>query len=235
MKKLFIFSCLVSSALSLHARAIQEDYRRADEKARMSYASGMIIGSNLREAGLEFDYTAFAEGLKAVLENGEAQFSEQEAIEIVEIALQAVMEKRAEENRFREEEFLAGNRDRPNVQVTSSGLQYEIIADADGEKPQSNSVVRVNYVGTFMDGSLFDSSDDEGAYIPLERVIKGWSEGLMLMNEGSEYKFYIPSELAYGKNGIPNIIPPYSTLIFTVELLEIISNETDDSNSGDYD
>jgi len=228
MKKLFIFVCLILSALSLYARAIQEDYRRADEKVRMSYASGMIIGSNLREAGLEFDYTAFAEGLKAVLENNEAQFSEQEAVEIVEIALQAAMEKKAEENRLREEEFLSRNRER-GVQVTQTGLQYEILADTDGEKPKSDSVVRVNYTGTFMDGRIFDNSDGDegGAYIPLERVIPGWTEGLMLMSVGSEYRFYIPSELAYGRDGIPNLIPPFSTLIFTVELLEIVNEEDD--------
>jgi FKBP-type peptidyl-prolyl cis-trans isomerase len=225
MKKIFIFTCLFLSVLALHAKAIQEDYRNAEEKARLSYAIGMIVASNfnLGTLGLELDYNAFAEGLKVTIENGETQFSLQEATEIVETAYYNAMEKAAEENRQREEEFLAANSRRPEVQVTPSGLQYEVLEEADGEKPASNSVVAVNYEGTFMDGTLFDRSEDEGANIPMEMVIPGWTEGLMLMSVGSKYRIYIPSSLAYGKNGVQNVIPPYSTLIFTVELLEIIN------------
>jgi FKBP-type peptidyl-prolyl cis-trans isomerase len=225
MKKTFIFICLFLSVLALHAKAIQEDYRNAEEKARLSYAMGMIIASNynLSTLGLELDYNAFSEGLKATIENGETQFSLQEATEIVETAYYNAMEKVAEENRQHEEEFLAANSRRPEVQVTPSGLQYEVFEEADGEKPASNSIVAVNYEGTFIDGTLFDKSEDEGTNIPLEIVIPGWTEGLMLMSVGSKYRIYIPSSLAYGKNGFQNVIPPYSTLIFTVELLEIIN------------
>jgi FKBP-type peptidyl-prolyl cis-trans isomerase len=226
MKKLFVFVCLSLAALSLHAKAIQEDYKKAEEKARVSYAFGMIIGSNMRSAVLDFDYTAFAEGVEAMVETGRGQFSEQEAMEIVETALQKAMEIQAEENRVREEEFLAANRERAEVNVTPSGLQYEVLVESAGEKPVSSSIVRVHYVGTFMDGSPFDSSDDEeGVYIPLEMVIQGWSEGLMLMNAGSKFKFFIPSNLAYGKEGIQSVIPPYSPLIFTVDLIEIINDD----------
>jgi len=228
MKKIFIFICLFLSVLALHAKAIQEDYRNAEEKARLSYAIGMIVASNfnLGTLGLEYDYNAFTEGLKVTIENGETQFSLQEAMEIVETAYYNAMEKAAEENRQREEEFLAANIQRPEVQVTSSGLQYEVLEEADGEKPASNSIVAVNYEGTFIDGTLFERSEDEGANIPLEMVIQvipGWTEGLMLMSVGSKYRIYIPSSLAYGRNGVQSVIPPYSTLIFTVELLEIIN------------
>jgi FKBP-type peptidyl-prolyl cis-trans isomerase len=236
MKKLFVIVCLLLPVLSLNARAIQEDYKKAEEKARLSYAFGMAIGSNfdLKSMGLEFDYDAFAEGLKAMVENGEGQFTEQEAMEIIETALQKAMDRRAVENLAVEEAFLAANRERPEIQVTPSGLQYEILVEAEGEKPKPNSIVRVFYAGTFIDGSPFDSSDeDEGAYIPLEMVISGWTEGLLLMSEGSKYRFYIPSHLAYGKDGIQSVIPPYSALIFTVELLEIIDDE-DGINFGDY-
>jgi len=226
MKKLFVFVCLSLAALSLHAKAIQEDYKKAEEKARVSYAFGMIIGSNMRSAVLDFDYAAFAEGVEAMVETGRGQFSEQEAMEIVETALQKAMDIQAEENRVREEEFLAANRERAEVKVTPSGLQYEVLVESAGEKPVSSSIVRVHYVGTFMDGSPFDSSDDEeGVYIPLEMVIQGWSEGLMLMNAGSKFKFFIPSNLAYGKEGIQSVIPPYSPLIFTVDLIEIINDD----------
>ena len=226
MKKQFIFVCLIFTALSLHARAVQENYKNADERARMSYAFGMLMGANLNTSVLEFDYNAFTEGFRTVMDNGKTQFSEQEAMEIVETALQNAMDKQAQANRQKEEEFLAKNRERPEIRVTPNGLQYEVLVETEGEKPAANSVVRVNYAGIFTDGSPFDSSnEDEGAFIPLEMVIPGWTEGLMLMSVGSEYRFYIPSALAYGKDGIQSVIPPYSTLIFTVELLEIVNDE----------
>jgi len=229
MKKIVIFLCLFFAVLALHARAIQEDYRVAGERARTSYAFGMIIGSNMRSAPIEFDYNAFAEGMRAMLEESiEPQFSDQEAVEIVEAALHSAMERVSDQNRQLEEEFLASNRQRPGVLVTASGLQYEIIEDAEGPKPLADSVVRVNYTGTFVDGSLFDrSTEEDGAFIPLELVIRGWTEGLMLMSPGSTYRFFIPSHLAYGNEGISSIIPPFSTLIFIVELLEIVEEGFD--------
>jgi len=228
MKKLSIFLCLFLTALALYARGIQEDYRTADEKARVSYSFGMVIGGNLSSYGIDFDYDAFAAGVRAMLEEDQSPlFSEQEAMEIIETALQESMDRRSAQNRMDEEEFLARNREKPNVIVTQSGLQYEILVGTDGEKPVSDSIVRVNYVGIFSDGSPFDSStDEEGAYIPLDMVIKGWAEGLMLMSVGSRYRLYIPSNLAYGREGINPIIPPYSTLIFTVDLLEILSPDS---------
>jgi FKBP-type peptidyl-prolyl cis-trans isomerase len=231
MKKLFVIVCLFLPVLSLQARAIQEDYKNADDKARVSYAFGMLMASNLKSIEIEFDYKAFTDGVKSMLENLELQFSEQEAMEIVESALQRSMEKTSEENQRREIEFLTKNSQRPEIKVTPSGLQYEIITATDGEKPNEKSIVRVYYIGTFVDGTPFDSSnEDDGAYIPLEMVIGGWTEGLMLMSPGSKYRFYIPSNLAYGKEGIQSIIPPYSTLIFTVELLEI----TEGNDSGEF-
>jgi len=225
MKKQILFICMFLSVLALHARAIQEDFRNAEENARLSYAFGMAIGYNfdLRSMGIEFDYEAFAEGLKAVVENAEPQFSEQEAMEMIETAMQNAIEKTAEANRLIEEEFLTNNSRRPEIQVTPNGLQYEIIIETNGEKPAPDSVVSVYYEGTLIDGSLFDSSEGEAVQIPLNMVISGWTEGLMLMGTGSKYRLYIPSKLAYGKNGIQNFIPPYSTLIFTVELLEILT------------
>ena len=145
MKKLVIFMCLVLSALTLYAKAIQEDYRHAEENALVSYAFGIAIGANLRSVELEFDYNAFRDGVKAALGDAEAQITEQEAIEIIETALQKVMEKATEENRLREVEFLTMNMERPEIQVTPSGLQYEVIIDTDGEKPESDSLVRVLY------------------------------------------------------------------------------------------
>jgi len=246
MKKLFVFFCLFLSVLALHARAIREDYREADERARVSYSLGMIIGRNyLRSAGIDIDYDAFTEGVKSMVEDGiTPQFSENEAMEIIETALQESMDRLSAQNRIIEEEFLAENKQRPDVFVTPSGLQYEIIVETEGEKPESNSIVRVNYAGTFLDGSPFDNSsmDEDGAYIPLDMVIPGWTEGLMLMSVGSTYRLYVPSNLAYGSEGIQSIIPPYSTLIFLVDLLEILSPDAfnyppyfDDYDYYDYE
>ncbi|MCL2720959.1 MAG: FKBP-type peptidyl-prolyl cis-trans isomerase [Treponema sp.] len=232
MKRLTILLCIFLSVASLYARPIQDDYRRAEEKARVSYAFGMIFGSDLTSVDIDIDYDAFTDGLRSVLDkNMQPQFTEQEAMEIVETAWFQAMERAAEQHRLIEEEFLYANLQRHGIQYTPSGLQYEILEYTEGEKPKANSMVRVNYLGTFIDGSLFDNSYEEGgAYIPLEMVIKGWTEGLMLMSEGSKYILYIPSNLAYGKDGIQGFIPPYSTLIFTVELLEILDEDFDPFN-----
>jgi len=233
MKKSVIFLCLFFTVLMLHAKAIQEDYKKADEKARLGYAFGMVIASNLGlgQLDIKFDYDAFTEGFKTVSEGGQTRFSDQEAIEIIEAALYAAEEKQNSLNRQMEEDYLTANGQREEVQTTASGLQYEIIKNAEGEKPKSNSVVRVNYNGTFTDGRPFDRSTEEGgSYIPLENVISGWTEGLMLMSPGSIYRLFIPSKLAYGKDGIQGVIPPYSTLIFEVELLEI-TDEPEDEES----
>ncbi len=226
MKKLLIFVCLIFITLSLHAKAIQEDMKQADEKTRVSYAFGMLMASNLSTLGLEFNYNAFAEGVKNMFEKSDIRFTEQEAMEIVETAIQVASDRKAEENRINEELFLAQNKERPDIQVTESGLQYEILVQTEGEKPLANSTVRVHYEGVFLDGSQFDiSTDENGAFIPLEMVVPGWTEGLMLMSVGSKYRFFIPSHLAYGQDGIQSVIPPFSTLVFTVELLEIINDD----------
>lgn len=121
------------------------------------------------------------------------------------------------------EAFLVENAKHDDVHVTNSGLQYTVLEDADGPNPGPTDTVVVNYRGAFIDNKTFDSSYDRGEPIsfPLNGVIAGWTEGLQLMSVGSRYKFYIPYNLAYGENGYPGAIPPYSTLIFEVELLEI--------------
>ena len=107
--------------------------------------------------------------------------------------------------------------------ATHSGLKYRVIKEGNGRSPKATDVVEVNYEGRLLDGTVFDSSYDRGQSIefPLNGVIKGWTEGLQLMKEGGKFTFFIPSDLAYGPNGIPNAIPPHSTLIFDVELINV--------------
>jgi FKBP-type peptidyl-prolyl cis-trans isomerase len=223
MKKTIIILCLMFSALAAYARAIQEDINLAEERARMSYAFGMVIGSDLQPSGLDFNYSAFAEGVRASMKK-ETKITHDEAVEIVRAAFETAMTARAEENRNSELKFLAENGEKPGVTTTPSGLQYEVLKEGSGESPASIDTVRVNYEGSLTDGSVFDGNEGQGApaEFPLDRVIPGWTEGIQLMNVGSVYRFYIPSRLAYGEQGAAPVIPPNSTLIFTVELLEVI-------------
>lgn len=121
------------------------------------------------------------------------------------------------------EQFLAENAKQPGVVVTASGLQYQVIKEGHGPKPGPTDTVEVHYHGTFINNKTFDSSYNRGVPIqfPLNGVIKGWTEGLQLMAVGAVYKFFIPYHLAYGEKGYPGAIPPFSTLIFEVELLGI--------------
>ncbi|MBL55560.1 MAG: peptidylprolyl isomerase [Flavobacteriales bacterium] len=121
------------------------------------------------------------------------------------------------------EEFLSENAKRPEVTVTPSGLQYEILEDAEGQKPTAEQTVVAHYEGTLPNGVKFDSSYDRGepTEFPLNRVIAGWTEGLQLMSVGAKYKFYIPYQLGYGAQGAGADIPPYAALVFIVELKEV--------------
>jgi len=126
-------------------------------------------------------------------------------------------------NRDRGEAFLADNSKNNNIQVTASGLQYEVLKKGRGPKPSSSSTVKVHYTGKNIDGQVFDSSVErkEPISFPLNAVIPGWTEGVQLMNKGAKYRFYIPQQLAYGPSSPTELIPPYSVLIFEVELLDI--------------
>jgi FKBP-type peptidyl-prolyl cis-trans isomerase len=196
------------------------------EKIDRSYAYGLVIGSDLRDTGIEFDYSAFTQGLRDSLEGLDSRITVDEAILLVQEAYQAAMERRIEENRLKEILFLEENGKRQGVLTTESGLQYEAVQRAGGEKPGPRAVVRVHYEGKFVDGTIFDSSYERGepAEIPLDRVIPGWTEGLQLMGVGDTFTLYLPSRLAYGENG-GGTIPPYSPLIFKVELLDILVPE----------
>jgi FKBP-type peptidyl-prolyl cis-trans isomerase FkpA len=203
--------------------SLQAQEGPGQEKAELSYAYGLLIGSDLKETGLEFDYGAFMRGLEDSIEGAESRMTTDEAISLVQQAYQAAMDTQAEENRQREIVFLEENGKRRGVVTTESGLQYEVVQRAAGEKPRAGAVVRVNYEGKFIDGTIFDSSYQRGepVEIPLDQVIPGWAEGLQLMGVGDTFTLYLPSRLAYGERG-GGAVPPYSTLVFKVELLGIL-------------
>lgn len=193
---------------------------------------GMYMQRNLEQQtklGLGLDKDLIARGFLDSIDGKSAM--EQEEIQALLMSLDKQMKTKQEEMSANEAEvavaegqnFLVENAKREGVQVTASGIQYEIIVDADGEKPLGTDTVKVHYAGTFLNGEEFDSSVKRGepAVFPLNRVIRGWTEGVQLMSVGAKYKFTIPSDLAYGPNGKPPSIPGNSVLQFEIELLEI--------------
>lgn len=200
----------------------------------LSYAFGIVNYNALATDQLQLDPMLVA---KAMIdgEKGEPLMTDEEARGFIMVYInqreQDNMEKQAEENKVlykeyieQNDEFLAQNKGKQGVNVTPSGLQYEVIKMGTGPKPDSESTVKVHYVGTLIDGTEFDSSvkRNEPAEFPVSGVISGWSEALQLMPVGSKFKIVLPQEIAYGANGAGDLIKPFSTLIFEVELLEII-------------
>ncbi|MBY0244417.1 MAG: FKBP-type peptidyl-prolyl cis-trans isomerase [Sphingobacteriaceae bacterium] len=197
----------------------------------VSYVIGQNMGYNLKSNGLtNLNYNLFLEGLKNSVAGGKSRFSEKEAMACMTGLSATLGAKKAVENKKKYAKifadgamFLDSNKRQAGVKVTESGLQYLVLTEGTGEKPKATDAVTVHYKGTTIDGKQFDSSYDRGApaTFPLNGVIKGWTEGLQLMPVGSKYRFFIPFNLAYGENGSGETIPPYSPLIFDVELIKI--------------
>jgi FKBP-type peptidyl-prolyl cis-trans isomerase len=191
--------------------------------ADASYAFGMSLGAELKPLGFKFDYNAFIEGFKASFD-GNPNITEEEALAIIQQTFTDSMQRAGNENLETGILFLEENSLKNGIITTESGLQYEVINETEGAKPDAGDTVRVNYEGTLIDGTVFDSSFERGEPVefPLGQVIPGWTEGIQLMSPGSRYKFYIPSELGYGDQPVGGIIPANSVLIFDVELLDIL-------------
>lgn len=191
---------------------------------QLSYAWGMAFGHQLRGMGVtNIDFKDFDEALHDAFEGKEAKLSPEDANKIIQEYLQELAAKKTAEMKAAGEKFLAENLKNENVKSTPSGLQYIVEKEGEGEHPTAEDEVTVHYTGKLLDGTVFDSSVSRGepATFPLNRVIPGWTEGVQLMKEGGKYTFFIPSDLAYGPQGVPNAIPPHSTLIFEVELIKI--------------
>ena len=192
---------------------------------KFSYAIGLGIGQNLWSMGARsIDVNDFAQAVKDVLEGNKTAITHNEAREIVNKFFTELEEKANAENIAKGKTFLEENKKKPNIVTLPSGLQYEVIKEGNGKKPKATDRVRCHYEGTLIDGTLFDSSIKRGkpAVFGVNQVIKGWVEALQLMSEGAKWKLYIPSDLAYGAQGAGEMIPPHSTLIFEVELIEVL-------------
>lgn len=219
----------------------ESPFKTAKEKA--SYAIGMAMARNMKAQGIELDADIFAKGFKDTASGAEPVMTDQEAQAAMTVfqaemvaKKQEEMKKLSEENKKMGEAFLAENKKKEGVKTTASGLQYKVIKEGDGKKPGAKDMVKVNYKGTLVDGTEFDSSykRNEPATFPVSGVIPGWTEALLLMKTGSKYEIVIPSNLAYGEAGAGGgIIPPNATLIFEVELLSITPPAAKDAPKKD--
>lgn len=196
----------------------------------VSYMLGVDLARNLSQAGVKLNADHVYQGMKDIFEGKESIFDEATSQSLMMAfqnqmrqAQMAQSQAAAGENEAKGAAFLAENGQKAGVSTTASGLQYEILSPGTGPTPLATNVVEVHYEGRLLDGKVFDSSYQRGApaTFPLNRVIKGWTEGLQLMPVGSKYRLYIPSNLAYGPQGSPPKIGPGETLVFDVELISI--------------
>ena len=193
---------------------------------KFSYAIGLGIGQNLLSMGAKgIEVDDFAQAIKDVLEGNKTAISHAEARDIVNKYFAELEEKMNAASIEQGKQFLEENKQRPGVVTLPSGLQYEVINEGKvGTYAKATDQVKCHYEGTLVDGTVFDSSRRRGepAVFPLNGVIRGWTEGLQLMQEGAVYRFFIPYNLAYGENGAGGSIPPYAALVFEVELIEVL-------------
>ncbi|MCI5561499.1 MAG: FKBP-type peptidyl-prolyl cis-trans isomerase [Phocaeicola sp.] len=193
---------------------------------KFSYAIGLGIGQNLIAMGAkDINVEDFAQAIRDVIEGNNTAISHTEARDIVNAYFQELETKRNAENIELGKRFLEANKGKEGIITLPSGLQYEVITEGNGKQPQATDRVRCHYEGTLIDGTIFDSSVKRGepAVFGVNQVIAGWVEALQLMKEGAKWRLFIPSDLAYGAHGAGELIAPHSTLIFEVELLEVLS------------
>lgn len=208
------------------AQAEENDTALANDMQKASYSIGYSMAANVRrEFGEDIDLAAFRAGIEDQISGGDSRLSEAEAntaLQALVAARQSARQAMASENVNVGKEFLAENGARDGVVTLPSGLQYEVLNDAEGPKPRATDQVTTHYRGTLIDGTVFDSSYDRGqpATFPLNGVIAGWTEALQLMSPGAKWRLFIPPGLAYGERA-QGPIPANSTLVFDVELLEI--------------
>lgn len=208
----------------------EENLVLKSQKDKVSYVVGMEIGGNLKKQSIDVDPDILTKGIKDALSGKKGLLSEQEARETMAAFQKELMAKHAEtmkalgeKNKKEGETFLAENKKKEGVKTLADGLQYKVIKAGTGKKPKSTDTVTVNYKGTLIDGTEFDSSYRRGqpATFGVSGVIPGWTEALQLMQEGAKWEVFIPSNLAYGEKGAGGTIGPNAVLIFEIELISI--------------
>jgi FKBP-type peptidyl-prolyl cis-trans isomerase FklB len=225
MKKTLVTLVLLAGINSSFAQTSYTDEQKA------SYYIGLDIAQNMKKQSFSVDPNLLAQAIKDEFTDKPRLFPKEEMQTFLQGFMQKQNEKKqaeakvkAEENKKKGAEFLAKNKLNKKITTTASGLQYEVLTPGDGKaKPTASSTANVTYTGKLMDGTVFDSTDNHGGKpieLNLSSVIKGWTEGIQLMTKGAKYRFYIPSDLAYGDNGAGGVIPPGATLVFDVELVD---------------
>jgi FKBP-type peptidyl-prolyl cis-trans isomerase FklB len=208
----------------------QEKLELKDQKDKESYSLGYQFGQSLKSQGVDINLDAYASGIRDAFGGKEPQMSQEEIRATLTslqqrlvAARQKELKEKAAKNTEEGKKFLAENQKKAGVKTLPSGLQYKVLTEGAGKTPKAEDTVTVNYKGTLIDGTEFDSSYKRGqpATFQVKGVIKGWTEALQLMKEGSKWQLFIPPELAYGERGAGRDIGPNATLIFEVELLTV--------------
>jgi len=242
MKKFYVLALiLLLACLGACQKAVNDAAAKTlkaedlnSQKKKVSYAIGLDIGKNFKARAMDIDMDILIYGLRNAQGNGQPLLNSEEIQKVMTQFQQDMMkveqEKRmsqAQGNKILEENFLKENAQKTGIKVTASGLQYKVISTGTGPLPKLTDTVKVHYRGTLLDGTEFDSSykRNEPAVFPLNGVIKGWTEALLLMKVGSKWQVFLPSSLAYGEQGAGQVIGPNATLIFDVELLNIEKTE----------
>lgn len=219
---------LLLSSGSLFAKEINNT---SSEAEKIGYSFGYLMGRSNADTLKDLDLDAFSQGLKTAAAAQKSSLSDEEMTQVLtqykrqsDAKELIVLKQKAEENAKAGKAFLQENAKKPGVKTTKSGLQYLVLKEGKGKSPSANSNVRVHYEGRLIDGTVFDSSIARQQPVDFRttQVITGWTEGLQLMKVSAKYRFFIPADLAYGQIGSGDIIEPNSTLIFDIELLEII-------------
>lgn len=201
------------------------EHKFTGELEEFSYALGLSISSNLIQSGVKtIEPSNFMLALEDIFTGQAPKLTPDEANKILQEFMEKQQGGQGKENLEQGLQFLAENREKKGIVETASGLQYQVLVEGDGEKPSPADEVKCHYHGTLIDGTVFDSSVQRGepATFPVNGVIPGWVEALQMMSTGSKWRLFVPSDLAYGDRGAGGAIGPHTTLIFDVELLEIV-------------
>lgn len=224
------FTVVLCAVLIASMVTAAEKIELKTQKDKVSYGLGISIGTNLKNQSIDVNPEAFAKGLNDVLSGNKPLMTEQEMREVMMAFQQEMVAKQlersksfGEKNKKEGKPFLDANKKKEGVVTLPSGLQYKVIKEGQGKSPKAVDTVTVNYRGTLIDGTEFDSSYKRGepATFAVNAVIPGWTEALQLMKEGAKWQLFIPSNLAYGEKGAGNIIGPNAVLIFEVELISV--------------